>query len=189
VSTIEEILGRNSSGFGPENREYGRGDPLCWPLDTLYPQKLALTSPTSGGRSVGIVRLRAKDTELFWSFKWAQVVTDAKHACTSTFKLWWHAPSNAYLLRAYTKKKAAYISPELWYDAKVSIQIWNLHARIKGRTVAQLVEALWYKLEGCGFDFRWSHWIFQFTYSFQTHYGLGVDSVSNRNEYQESSWE
>jgi hypothetical protein len=30
----------------------------------LYPQKLALTSPTSGGRSDGIVRLRAKDMEL-----------------------------------------------------------------------------------------------------------------------------
>jgi hypothetical protein len=25
-----------------------------------YPQKLALTSPTSGGRSVGVVRLRTK---------------------------------------------------------------------------------------------------------------------------------
>jgi hypothetical protein len=30
---------------------------LC---DTLYQQKFALTSPTSGGRSVGIVRLRTK---------------------------------------------------------------------------------------------------------------------------------
>jgi hypothetical protein len=29
----------------------------------LYPQKMALTSPTSGGRSVGIVRLRTKATE------------------------------------------------------------------------------------------------------------------------------
>jgi hypothetical protein len=46
---------------GLENREYGRGDPLPWPRDTLYPQKL--TSPTSGGRSVGIVRLRTKATE------------------------------------------------------------------------------------------------------------------------------
>jgi hypothetical protein len=27
---------------------------------SLYPQKLALTSPTSGGRSVGIVRSRTK---------------------------------------------------------------------------------------------------------------------------------
>jgi hypothetical protein len=48
---------------GLENREYGRGDPLRWPRDTLYPQKLPLTSPTSGGRSVGIVRLRTKATE------------------------------------------------------------------------------------------------------------------------------
>jgi len=29
----------------------------------LYPQKLALTSPTGGGRSVGIVRARTKATE------------------------------------------------------------------------------------------------------------------------------
>jgi len=29
-----------------------------------YPQKLALTSPTGGGRSVGIVRVRTKATEL-----------------------------------------------------------------------------------------------------------------------------
>jgi hypothetical protein len=39
------------------------GDPLRWPRDILYPQKLALTSPTSGGRSVGIVRLRTKSTQ------------------------------------------------------------------------------------------------------------------------------
>jgi hypothetical protein len=39
------------------------GDPLLWPHDTLYPQKLALTSPTSGGRSVGIVHSRTKATE------------------------------------------------------------------------------------------------------------------------------
>jgi len=29
----------------------------------LYPQKLALTSPTGGGRSVGIVRSRTKATD------------------------------------------------------------------------------------------------------------------------------
>jgi len=35
----------------------------------LYPQKLALTSPTGGGRSVGIVRVRTKATEFsFFSF-------------------------------------------------------------------------------------------------------------------------
>ena len=31
----------------------------------LYPQKLALTSPTGGGRSLGIVRVRTKATELY----------------------------------------------------------------------------------------------------------------------------
>jgi hypothetical protein len=44
--------------------DYGRRDPLRWPRDTLYPQKLALTSPTSGGRSVGIVRSRTEAIEL-----------------------------------------------------------------------------------------------------------------------------
>ena len=34
----------------------------------LYPQKLALTSPTGGGRSVGIIRSRAKATEFSFSF-------------------------------------------------------------------------------------------------------------------------
>jgi hypothetical protein len=63
VSTIEELLGRKSSGSGLESREYGRRDPSSWPRDTLYLQKLALTLPTSGGRSFGIVRLRTKATE------------------------------------------------------------------------------------------------------------------------------
>jgi hypothetical protein len=63
VSTTEELLGRNSSGSGLENQEYGLGDLLRWPRNTLYPQKLALISPTSGGRSVGIVRLLTKATE------------------------------------------------------------------------------------------------------------------------------
>jgi hypothetical protein len=34
-----------------------------WPRGTLYSQKLALTSLTSGGRSVGIVRSRTQATE------------------------------------------------------------------------------------------------------------------------------
>jgi hypothetical protein len=46
-------------------QEYGLRDPLCWPRDTHYPRKLALTSPTSGGRSVGIVCSQIKTTEFF----------------------------------------------------------------------------------------------------------------------------
>jgi hypothetical protein len=58
VSTIEELLERKSSGSGLENREYGRRDPSSCQRGTLYSQKLALASPTSGGLSVGIVRSR-----------------------------------------------------------------------------------------------------------------------------------
>jgi hypothetical protein len=41
-----------------------------------------------------------------------------------------------------------------------------------GYVVAQLVKALRYKAEGCGFDYR----------SFRPHYGPEVDSTSNGNE-------
>jgi hypothetical protein len=34
VSTVEELLGRNSSGSGLKNRDYGRKDPPRWPRDT-----------------------------------------------------------------------------------------------------------------------------------------------------------
>jgi hypothetical protein len=54
-----------------------------------------------------------------------------------------------------------------------------------GHAVVQLVEALRYKPEGCGFDSRWCHWYFLWTFSFWPHFGPEVDSVSNRNEYQE----
>jgi hypothetical protein len=55
VSTTEEILGRKSSGSGLESRKYSSRDPSRCPRSILYPQKLALTSPTSGGHPVGIV--------------------------------------------------------------------------------------------------------------------------------------
>jgi hypothetical protein len=54
-----------------------------------------------------------------------------------------------------------------------------------GHAVAQLFAALRYKSEGCGFDSRWCHWNFSLTQSFQSHNGPGVDSASNRNEYQQ----
>jgi hypothetical protein len=57
---------------------------------------------------------------------------------------------------------------------------------MEGHAVAHLVEALRYNLEGRGFDFRCCHWNFSSTKSsFLPHYGPGVDTASNRNEYQE----
>jgi hypothetical protein len=52
VSTIKELLEIKSSGSVIESLEYGSRD------------QLALTSPTSGGCSVGIVRSRTQATEL-----------------------------------------------------------------------------------------------------------------------------
>jgi hypothetical protein len=51
---------QKSSGSCLENREYGRRDPSRWPRGTLYLHKLAITSLTSGGRSVGIVHSRTQ---------------------------------------------------------------------------------------------------------------------------------
>ena len=49
---------------GLENRDLTAVGTRCPDHVTpLYPQKLALTSPTGGGRSVGIVRVRTKATE------------------------------------------------------------------------------------------------------------------------------
>jgi hypothetical protein len=69
VSTTMELLGRKSSGSDLENRKYSRRDPSLRPSDTPYPQKLALTSLTSGGRSVRIVRSRTRATDFFFRNK------------------------------------------------------------------------------------------------------------------------
>jgi hypothetical protein len=53
LSKSEELLKKNSNGSGLNSREYGRRDQSRWPRDTLYPQKLELTSPTRGGRTEG----------------------------------------------------------------------------------------------------------------------------------------
>ena len=52
---------------------------------------------------------------------------------------------------------------------------------IVGHAVAQLVEALRYKLEGHGFDSRWCHWKFTDIILPAT-CGPRIDSASNRNE-------
>jgi hypothetical protein len=69
VSKIEELLGRKSSDSGLENRDYGRSGFVT--LTTWQPlsAKVALTSLTNGGRSVGIVRSRTQATEFFMESK------------------------------------------------------------------------------------------------------------------------
>jgi hypothetical protein len=47
-----------------------------------------------------------------------------------------------------------------------------------------VVKAQRYKPAGRGFDSEWCHWNSSVTQTCRSHYGPGVDSVSNRNEYQ-----
>jgi hypothetical protein len=54
----------------------------------------------------------------------------------------------------------------------------------KGARGGVVVKAVRYKPAGRGFDSRLCHWNFSVTLSFRSHYGPGVDSASNRNEYQ-----
>ena len=79
-------------------------------------------------------------------------------------------------------------SCRLWTAAfsyfQIPVSYWIFRALLsnsRGHAVAQLVETL---PDGRGFDFRWCHWNFSLTSTFRPHYGPGVDSASNRNEYQ-----
>jgi hypothetical protein len=51
---------------------------IIWPRGTLYPQKLALTSPTSGGRSVGILRSLTQATEFVFLYSYYAEFTDRR---------------------------------------------------------------------------------------------------------------
>jgi hypothetical protein len=65
VSKIEELRGRKYSGSGlGKPRLRPQGSATLTTRHLLYPQKLALTSPTSSGQSIGIVRSQIKATEL-----------------------------------------------------------------------------------------------------------------------------
>jgi hypothetical protein len=84
VSTIEELLEKKSSGSGLEIREYGCGDPLRWQRNTVYQPKLALTSPTSGGRSACIVHARTNATE----FSLPTLLMELLHVLTHNCQFW-----------------------------------------------------------------------------------------------------
>jgi hypothetical protein len=63
VSATEELVERESSGSGVETEIIAVGIRRADYATLLYPQKSALTSPKSCGRSVGLVRSRTQATE------------------------------------------------------------------------------------------------------------------------------
>jgi hypothetical protein len=86
VSTIEDLLERKSSGSGLEIREFGRRVPSRLPCGAFYPQKLALTSPTSGHHSVYIACSQTQATEFFWEGNSLGLIWDAISVCA--WKFW-----------------------------------------------------------------------------------------------------
>ena len=51
----------------------------------------------------------------------------------------------------------------LYSKQHTKCSLWQMQVLATGHTVAQLVEALHYKLEGRRFDPQWCHWHFSFT--------------------------
>jgi hypothetical protein len=68
VSTIEGLLERQNSGSGVETKNAAVRIRRADYATPLYPQNLALTSPTGGSRSVGIAGSRTQVAEYFLAY-------------------------------------------------------------------------------------------------------------------------
>jgi len=63
------------------------------------------------------------------------------------------------------------------FSARYEFGLYVIYDNIRGDRGSTVVKVLCYKSEGRWFDPSWK--------SFRSHYGPGVDSASNKNEYQE----
>jgi hypothetical protein len=148
VSIIEELLRRNS-GSGLESRDYVHGDSLRWPRSILYQLKLVLTSLTSDGRSVGIVRSRTHSMEF-------NMVKFVFHEI-SEFPFDFHGKLGfAWPTRQKLLCRNRYIVVQMQYI--ISNKNWYRY----GHGITWLVEALCHKLEGRRFVYR-GQWNVQFS--------------------------
>ena len=63
--------------------------------------------------------------------------------------------------------------------------VLHLSLKFYGDRSSTVLKVLCYNSQGRFFDPRWRHWYFSLTYFFRSHYVSGVESASNRNEFQE----
>jgi hypothetical protein len=70
----------------------------------------------------------------------------------------------------------------------ISLDMWSSYSKIiysdYGALGSTVVEALYYKPEGCRFETQWGELIFSIYLILPAALGPGVYSASNRNEYQ-----
>jgi len=108
--------------------------------------------------------------------------------CYSVQTFFWERPSN-YLwlfLGGVWRHSCPFATVTALPSTAVSSKILKPYLHQRGTLlVAQLVDSLRYKPEGRRFDSRWCYWRFSLTYFFRPHYDPGIDTASNRNEYQE----
>jgi hypothetical protein len=116
----EEVLEWTSSGSG---------DLLRWPHNTLYPQKLVLTSPKGSGRSVGIVCLQTQAMEfsldvitevMEWKHRWYRtlngtVPTEGPHSTS-----WWSIVSVPLLVEHSSMFRQSSTDAILWMAATLT---------------------------------------------------------------------
>jgi hypothetical protein len=87
--TEEKVLKRNNSGSGIESRLYDRRDSSRWLRGNSSPQMLALTSPTSGSRSVGIVLSWTEATEILTPLNFEYVPESNKYCERDELNCWY----------------------------------------------------------------------------------------------------
>jgi hypothetical protein len=105
-----------------------RGNSLRWPHNTLYPQRLALTSPRSAGRSVGIFCLRTTATEfsivcqhllfvsaIIWRLVLFCFEKDLHEICSGILIVKWYLSFSDIFLKALQPP------PPLWQGAEENI--------------------------------------------------------------------
>ena len=115
----------------------------------------------------------------FWSYLYVCVSVISNFSLYVLVGVWLLAHS---LLKSSSIRNAMGICKQFILLVLYNLYPYWIHL---GHLVVQLVEALRNKPEGHGFDSWWFHWNFSLNWSFRPHYDPGVDSASNRNEYQE----
>jgi hypothetical protein len=161
VSRIEELLGRNSSGSSMESREYSRGDSLLWPRDALYPQKLALTSPTSRGHSVCIVHSRTKAMEFSLVLEAVKPdhihVTRSKVPCCALINMVFEPQDSQNGRDIFFNRLSKY------FCFKIASSPWNYHFVVLLKMVGKVCFLLCHRTVGFRIHelVRWGqHWLY-----------------------------